>query len=108
LKQKKKQIARKKSNNIWLLIIGLAVLGGVAWYWFTPSKAPVVDTAAREAAARIPTLSPDLFTGKTRDAYQAARDIPEILDKVPCYCGCMQNSGHRSNLFCFTDQHGVT
>ena len=31
---------------------------------------------------------------------------PEVLAELPCFCGCMQNFGHESNLFCFRDEHG--
>ena len=41
-------------------------------------------------------------------AYQVARDIPEVLEQMPCYCGCFGSSGHRNNLDCFTDNHGAT
>ena len=40
-------------------------------------------------------------------AYQAAKDIPEVLERLPCYCGCFTNAGHRNNLDCFRDDHGV-
>ena len=32
-----------------------------------------------------------MFTGKARAAYQAAKDIPEILAQLPCFCGCMDS-----------------
>jgi len=35
-----------------------------------------------------PTLSPANFTGITADAYRAAREIPQVLDKLYCYCDC--------------------
>jgi hypothetical protein len=35
-----------------------------------------------------------------RQAYQFAVANPEILSKVPCYCGC-GSMGHTSNLTCF-------
>ncbi len=34
------------------------------------------------------TLDPNLFKGKAKEAYQIAKDIPEILSKVPCFCEC--------------------
>ena len=52
-------------------------------------------------------LSPTLFSDeKTRAAYQVAKDIPEVLEQLPCFCGCMTSFGHKNNLFCFKDQHG--
>ena len=39
-------------------------------------------------------------------AYQAAKEIPEILSQLPCFCSCMDNLGHKNNLYCFSDNHG--
>src|SRR5437867_7061066 len=33
-----------------------------------------------------PTLSPEKFSGMTRDAYKAAKEIPQTLLQMPCYC----------------------
>jgi len=41
-----------------------------------------------------------------REAYQFALANPELLDQVPCYCGC-DAIGHTSNLDCFVDEIGV-
>ena len=52
-----------------------------------------------------PTLNPDSFTGITRDAYRAAREIPVTLAQLPCYCHCDQGFGHKSLYSCFEDEH---
>lgn len=36
-----------------------------------------------------------------KDAYQAAREIPEILDGIYCHCDCEKNRELRSLLSCF-------
>ncbi|MBI5345162.1 MAG: hypothetical protein HZB83_07495 [Deltaproteobacteria bacterium] len=51
------------------------------------------------------TLSPALFTGATADAYRIAREIPEVLDSLHCYCECKKNFGHKSLLTCYVDEH---
>ena len=56
---------------------------------------------------RVATLSPEGYAGKARAAYQVAKDIPEILSELPCFCGCMDGLGHKSNLYCFADTHGA-
>lgn len=54
-----------------------------------------------------------------RPVYEFAARHPEVLDYVPCFCGC-EKSGHRSNVDCFVasrdgegrvtawDRHGMT
>ena len=54
------------------------------------------------------TLPPAIFSGRVRKAYQIARDIPEVLDKLYCYCMCKENSGHKNLLTCYVDNHAAT
>lgn len=37
------------------------------------------------------------------EAYQFAVDHPEVLDYIPCYCGCYEADGHISNTHCFVE-----
>ena len=39
-----------------------------------------------------PTLNPESFTGITREAYRAVKEIPVTIAQLPCYCYCDQ--GH--------------
>src|SRR5262249_42179743 len=53
-----------------------------------------------------PTLEPEKFTaGPVRDAYRAAREIPETLAQLPCYCHCDRGMGHKSLYSCYQDDH---
>ncbi len=52
------------------------------------------------------TLDPNLIQGKDREGYQIAKEIPEILAQLPCFCGC-EAVGHENLLDCFVDEHGV-
>jgi hypothetical protein len=54
-----------------------------------------------------PTLAPEKFPGKTRQAYQAAKDIPQTLAQLPCYCYCDRGMGHKSLHSCFEDDHAA-
>ena len=38
-----------------------------------------------------------------RQAYVFAARNPDVLDYVPCYCGCGQTDGHRGNTDCFVE-----
>jgi hypothetical protein len=52
------------------------------------------------------SLDPNLFKGKAKRAYQIAREIPEVLAQVPCFCEC-EAFGHENLLDCFIDGHGA-
>jgi hypothetical protein len=52
-----------------------------------------------------PTLEPEQFTGLTRDAYRAVREIPQTIAQMPCYCHCDRGMGHKSLYSCFEDDH---
>lgn len=40
---------------------------------------------------------------KVLEAYQFAVEHPEVLDYMPCYCGCYEEDGHTNNTQCFVD-----
>jgi len=94
-------------RNLGLTVAALLILAGIAWVSLrgTDQQTEPQQTVENPKAADV--LSPALFTdGKARAAYQTAKDIPEVLEQLPCFCGCMMNMGHKNNLFCFKDQHG--
>jgi Protein of unknown function with PCYCGC motif len=57
--------------------------------------------------ALAPTLDPEVFTGVTRDAYRAVRQIPVTIAQLPCYCHCDEGMGHKSLYSCFEDDHAA-
>ena len=52
------------------------------------------------------TLDPNIIQGEDRAGYLVAKEIPEILAQLPCFCGC-EAVGHEGLLDCFVDGHGV-
>jgi hypothetical protein len=92
-------------QNLALGIIAVTIMAGIAWVSVRGTAQQTDNAAENSLAADV--LSPSLFTDeKTRAAYQTAKDIPEVLEQLPCFCGCMSSFGHKNNLFCFKDQHG--
>lgn len=105
------------SRYVAILVVAffvVAIGGTIAYFNLAP--------AGKEATARglsvtfkggetRQTLDPSLFAGvksgpyDVREAYQAAKDIPEVLDELYCYCRCRENFGHRSLLTCYVDRH---
>lgn len=105
----KAQEAQSKSLtrvwNISILVIGVGLVIAGLFFFFANSEPwglPAIPRNPRPA-----TLSPDLFTGKEREAYRIAQEAPELLERMPCDCGCYVTAGHRNNLDCYTDRHAV-
>lgn len=71
----------------------------------TVSEIPAHYEHAPSRASLGPTLEPEKFTGPVRDAYRAAREIPETLAQLPCYCHCDRGMGHKSLFSCYQDDH---
>ncbi len=104
----------KKRSNVTLLALiagGILVLTG-AYFLYQGEKPPPPSPQLTELKTenvnlreKRPTLSPHKFTGKVRRAYEVARAIPQVLDRLYCYCRCRENSGHKNLLSCFTDTH---
>jgi hypothetical protein len=72
----------------------------------TMARVPAYYKAAPSLSTLPPTLSPELFKGNERLAYQAAKEIPQTLAQLPCYCHCDRGFGHKSLLSCFETEHG--
>lgn len=112
---KSEQIApkpKKRSKYIFLaLAVGVASLitGG---YFLSQGEKPPKPSPERAKLGKEnvslrenrPTLSPERFNGKVKQAYEIARAIPEVLDRLFCYCQC-QSIGHKSLLSCYVDDH---
>lgn len=68
---------------------------------------PAFLQVAPSKSSLAPTLDPDKFTGPTREAYRAVREIPVTIAQLPCYCHCDQGFGHKSLYSCFEDDHAA-
>ncbi|MBI5327562.1 MAG: hypothetical protein HZB80_04605 [Deltaproteobacteria bacterium] len=105
----------QKSGNKKLLWFGLAVLvvigfgGGylLSSYLGSGDERNITDISAMRGGETRPTLSPARFSGKTALTYEIAREIPEILDSLHCYCECKKHFGHKSLLTCYVDDHAA-
>ena len=105
--QRKPGMTRRRwVAGVAVLIPAVAVGGWLGWSASSDRPAPPGAASAARRESR-PTLEPALFVGKARVAYAVAREVPEVLDRLYCYCGCDRNPGHQNNLDCFTDDHGA-
>jgi len=70
------------------------------------NRVPAHYEAAPPLNALRGTLAPELFAGNVQLAYRAAKEIPQTLAQLPCYCHCDMSQGHKSLHSCFEDEHG--
>ena len=75
-------------------------------YWKGAPARPAGGDLLRRGENR-PTLPPTLFRGKVRHAYEVARQMSALLDKLYCYCNCQQYFAHKNLLSCYVDRHAA-
>ena len=116
---------------VYMLVPAIVVVGlGLGGLWYIggnkgatapsePAQPPPNQTAAALSDVVWPSYVARGPQG-VKDAYQFAVLRPDVLDYMPCYCGCGEHNGHRSNRECFIanmnqggrtiafDQHGST
>ena len=68
---------------------------------------PAFITTAADLKMLKPTLAPEMFAGRQRLGYMAAKEIPQTLAQLPCYCHCDKGFGHKSLQSCFVDDHAA-
>ena len=108
--------AKKRSKYpLFAIIAGSALALGGGYFLYQEEKPPAPSPQLTELKTeninlreRKPTLSPSMFTGKVRSAYEVARAIPQVLDRLYCYCRCRENFNHKNLLSCYVDTHAST
>lgn len=125
-----KQVKKRSWRELSLLLVGIGLVVGAAVFILKPQPKPdislrsllkigVSDQNKPARQARIPahfesvpaveslapTLAPEQFTGKARQAYQVAKQIPQTLAQLPCYCYCDEEHGHKSLHSCYETEH---
>jgi hypothetical protein len=72
-----------------------------------PARVPAYITDGKALASLGPTLPPENFFGKAREAYQVVREIPQTIAQLPCYCYCDEGFGHKSLYTCYESDHSA-
>jgi hypothetical protein len=115
----------RRRRFLWYLTAGagVAVAGGALVHIAsTPAdpplrRAPNGDLLETVAQGHLPSFARQAGP-KVQEAYRYAVDHAEILQYIPCFCGC-KNIGHRHNGECYVAErlpegritftnHGVT
>jgi cell division septal protein FtsQ len=111
---------KKNKNTKNIIIIALSLLVVIALVAVgiqmrsTSTQTPdstvsdVSDESLRRGETRS-TLSPTQFSNPfIAETYQIARDIPNVLDSLYCYCFCDRApTYHVSLLSCYVDTHAA-
>lgn len=97
-------MAREMARGTATALVLVAALTLLAACQYSTAR---VDPESLRGGETRATMSPLYFDGPTAEAYRAAREIPEVLDSLYCYCDCAKHSGHKSLLSCYVDTHAA-
>lgn len=67
-----------------------------------PRVRPTATAGRVLAADRVAALG----DAEVARIYSLAREVPQVLDGLYCYCNCDRHAGHHSLLSCFESDHG--
>lgn len=96
-KTKNVKVSKKKGNNTLIIGVIAIIIIAAAAYAFISSK-PGNDKTP-ESKINLPSYA---YTNPvTLKAYKYATERPDVLEQIPCYCGCGGHSGHRFLRDCF-------
>ena len=79
------------SAAAFLASCGSAGPGSAGYKWSSTTKAIKLPSFVYDSSAPPGDVN----------AYRFALERPDLLKQVPCYCGCGEEAGHKSNLDCF-------
>jgi Protein of unknown function with PCYCGC motif len=95
---------RRRPHGVMLGLtaaVAVALVAGAAW-WAQSAGDPVTTDAIgdRVQTRRGGTLPVFADSADTATLYRFARERGDVLQWMPCTCGCAQ-LGHASNRFCY-------
>ncbi len=91
-RMKHKRSSKKRNSFLIIGIVGIIILAG----------AIVLHSGnSDETSSEIKLPSYAYTNPLTLKAYRYATEHPDILEQIPCYCGCGGHSGHRFLRDCY-------
>ncbi len=101
-----------KKAVITLLLFAMAFSAGFSYAQSRKLGAQIMQQNMLESTSMNETRAtqePAMYASNefVYKAYQIAKEIPELIDKVFCYCYCAMNPKfkHKSLLTCYVDSH---
>lgn len=107
-RDRKRARSRQKRLGKWLYVaipILAAVLIGVGGGWLLARRGDTGSTGIEIQLAPVSQLPEKVRRAPpvVQEGYRFAIANPEVLAKLPCYCGC-GSMGHMSDLDCFIQE----
>lgn len=83
------------------IVVAVVIVGGVAWWAQSAADPVTTDSIGDQVQTRSGGALP-VFAGggETAALYRFARERGDVLQWMPCTCGCEQ-FGHTSNRSCY-------
>ncbi len=96
VKAKNEKSPKKKGNSTLIIgVIAVVLIAGIAYAVLSGDS----SSKKKENEIKLPSYA---YTNPiTLKAYKYATEHPEILEQIPCYCGCGGHSGHRFLRDCY-------
>lgn len=111
-KSARNQPARRSgSSAVWVAVALVAVVAAGWWAYDSFTGPPEKGRSFTVQGGEMrPVLDPFNFPNRnTFMAYAAAKQYPQAMDEVFCYCNCDRPPFyHKSLLSCFATYHGST
>jgi hypothetical protein len=91
-------------------VLAAACNGGSKTATTSTGKAGLVERFAGFAVADEPNANlaliewPDYVTDEVRPLYEFQLTHGDLMRYMPCYCGCGQTAGHKSNRDCYVQK----
>ena len=109
-----KKKMRGSKNRVWPVFLFLGMLG-VLMIMLINARVPGGELNAQglrvsgEGRSDASAVTPPGFFSQPRvkAGYEIAQKIPETLNQLYCWCGCIERIGHRSALECFESEHAA-
>jgi len=109
--EKAKRVKRKRHQRVVLTVAGLVAVGLAAALFFSgPGASPGSSVQVTSSGDQLETIATGKLpsfanqgSAKAQEAYRYAAAHPEVLQYIPCYCGC-RNIGHRHNGDCYVQE----
>ena len=97
IKAKSEKVSKKKGSNTLIIgIIAVILLAGIAYFVFAGGSTIKPENQTNtDATLNLPSFA--YTNAVTLKAYKYATEHPEILEQIPCYCGCGSHGSEASD-----------